>query len=65
MSKIVDLLLARNMIPDSFIRKNIRKRLKNKLKLEEILYHQLGSKKDQQLFEELITSPIAVIPIMN
>jgi len=60
MSKLIDELLARNWIPDSLIRKNIRKRLQNKLKYEESAYKKLHSQKDKKLIEELLDSPIAI-----
>lgn len=60
MRRFIDKLLIRKWIPDSLIRKNIRKRLKNKLQYEEVLFNKLHSQKDKKLIQELIESPIAI-----
>ncbi len=57
---MIDFLLKNNLIPDRIIRLAIRKRLKNKLRTEELAYQKLGSKKDALLIESALRSPIAL-----
>ena len=60
MLKISQGLLERNLIPDAVIRIGIRGLLSEKLKQENALKSQLGSKPKTDLIEFLRSSPIAV-----